>query len=405
MNSGNNRVTSQSVIVGTLVVAAASVFILHRRRRQMQPDKDGSNDRKHSNTTKQSTSSAKVQESNFYEQLGISEENLPTHTQREIYKERQRKAKIELISMKSPMYDNIYMLDQHREPMCTISMKKAKWYVKKGIGEWSTFKNDGDNNATNTDGTNGEMKCIRLLFGHNGANSDKSSSETLYLRSEKQNICVKCGDDGHHIRHYIVPYSYRALLPDQYKSHMSHDIVILCPDCHVDCERHSKRRMKRMEKELRMQLGPEYNEPPVIEDPNLGHIRSCALALVKWRQNIPTEKVEQYEEEVREYLASVCKTEQEKDAILNANNELSKSQLQKACGVNYRVKNPNYVPGSEIVVQSLKDATSIERFILDWRKHFIDTVSPQKMPAGWKVHNPVVCGGRKIGDCDAVKSW
>jgi len=318
--------------------------------------------------------------------------------------------------MKTPMYDNVYMLDSNREPMCTISMKKAKWYIKKGIAEWSSFKDHRDGSAIrlengdaiNVDNEEEELKCIRLLFEHNGykhSDPKATTNENLYLRSAKQNVCVVCGNAGYHIRHYIVPYSYRTLLPERYRTHMSHDIVIMCPDCHLLCEKPKKERMTRMERDIRMKLGAgALDISPVIDDPHLHHIRSCAIALVKWKDKMPAEKVESHSKTVREHLASVCKWEDQREALLNGKEELNKAQLQKACGVNYRVKNPNFVEGAELVVRSLKDAKSTEEFIVGWRKHFVATVNPQHMPTGWRVDNPVVCGSRK-GDIDGVRSW
>lgn len=136
--------------------------------------------------------------------------------------------------MKSPMYDNVFMSDPDGNLMCTISLKKAKWYVGKGIAEWyraSSCKGGKDEDDA----------YIRLLFQPNNGksnnssskNASKSDSESTYLQSPKLNICVSCGSDGYHMRHYIVPYSYRSGLPEEYKSHMSHDIVIVCPECHV----------------------------------------------------------------------------------------------------------------------------------------------------------------------------
>ena len=377
-----------AIAIGTLVAACTSIYLFQRGRRKRSTDNDG-------------TSTNNNNESDFYRQLGISEENLPSHIQRQIHKERQRKSKIELISMKSKMYDNICMLDQNRNPMCTISMKKAKWYVKKGIAEWSETSKEQFSDG-------GEVKCIRLLFEHSGSYEDKGESESLYLKSAKQNVCVCCGDNGHHIRHYIVPYAYRTQFPHEYKSHMSHDIVILCPDCHVDCERVTKRRMKQMEHDLRLQTG-QCNESPVIEDAHKYHVRSAAIALVKWRDKMPDDKVSSHEKDVREYLASICKNEEETDAIFNGTEELTKQQLQTACSVNYRIKNPDFVTGSEVVVRSLKgDAKMIEEFIIDWRRHFIATVNPQHMPTGWRIENPVVCGRGKDDDSGAdggEKSW
>ena len=379
-------------VKATLSIAAALVacFVIHKRNlKRKQQSKEDVNPR----DEEYETSFIPSDDSDtFYNQLGISEENLPDHIRREIHKQRQRKAKVSMISMKTPMYDNIYMLDQDREAICTISMKKAKWYIRKNIAEWSSPK-DGSELAKEKD-----IKCMRLLFEHNGKTMKKdgesSSSETLYLRSVKQNICVSCGNDGHHIRYYIVPYAYRSLLPDDYKSHMSHDIVILCPDCHVNCERFTKKRMKKIENDLRMKMtGNDAFCSPVVEDPHLYHIRSCAIALAKWKNSMPKEKIESYEAEVRSYLATCCTDEDEKVLLLSGKQPLTKKQLEKVCGVKYRVKNPSYIPGSKVVVRSLnEDPKKIEKFIVEWRKHFIATVNPKHMPTGWSVDNPVAKG-------------
>jgi hypothetical protein len=69
---------------------------------------------------------------------GISPLNLAPHLQREIYKEQRRKEKIPFLAMKSPMYDNIRMLDPEGNALSTISIKKARWYVAKQIAEWIT---------------------------------------------------------------------------------------------------------------------------------------------------------------------------------------------------------------------------------------------------------------------------
>ena len=70
-----------------------------------------------------------------------------------------------------------------------------------------------------------------------------------------------------------------------------------------------------------------------------------------------------------------------------------------AINVKYRTKNPNYIPGAEIVIQSLNgEDRRIELFIREWRTFFIETVHPQHMPLGWKVDNPVVCGSRDTDD-------
>jgi len=425
MNFSMTNQTTKPLLVGATLLTASSAFCysmyLLRKKNETKVSKNNFLSRRNPHENK------------IHDEVGnvdISEENLPPHIRREIEKERRFEAKRELISMKSPMYDNVFMLDNNREPMCTISLKKARWYVRKGIAEWSSFIEHGNQS---TDNGQEEAKCIKLLFEPSGGNYQNTGTpENLYLKSAKQNVCVACGSTDHHMRHYIVPYAYRTLLPDQYKTHMSHDIVILCPECHVSCEKLSKAKMKSMENALRDDLSKEVGIEnafcsPVVDDAELHHVRSCAIALARWRCTMPEDKIESHEKVVRGYLAGIVnakccgenedgdkimmkdEAQEHKKRILDRSVPLTKQQLQKACSVNYRVKNPHYISGSELVVRSLSgDAKKIENFVVDWRKHFIDTVNPKFMPVGWCVDNPVVCGRQDEGtssEADCVKRW
>jgi hypothetical protein len=406
---------SKSIASGAALFAAAVISLAHFYRRRRRND-DNARSRENNDISRHQLKPLNDNDISFYQTLNTSETNLPPHILREIEKERRRKSKEELLSMKSPMYDNVFSLDPDGKLMCTISMKKARWYIRKGIAEWcdkdgvkiALDETDAGGTASCNDGV--DARYIRLLFKPKGGNHQTEGSlENLYLRTPKQNVCVSCGDDGHHMRHFIVPYSYRNLLTDEYKSHMSHDIVILCPTCHVNCEKMSKKRMRQMEDELRSKRPGDICCSPVIDDQHLHHVRSCAIALVKWKKNMPHEKVESHERVVREYLASIATRADSKDSLLNKEEELTKFQLQSACGVNYRVKNPEYVSGSELVVQSMNgDPKTIEQFIVGWRNHFVDTVRPKFMPLGWSVDSPVVCGRNNVDigdDGDGVKRW
>ena len=50
--------------------------------------------------------------------------------------------------------------------------------------------------------------------------------------SRVRKICVGCGEGNHYLRYRIIPSCYRIHFPEHLKSHRSHDIVLLCVDCH-----------------------------------------------------------------------------------------------------------------------------------------------------------------------------
>lgn len=41
-----------------------------------------------------------------------------------------------------------------------------------------------------------------------------------------------CGSEGEYLRHSVVPHCYRQHFPPAMKSHLSHDIVLMCQACH-----------------------------------------------------------------------------------------------------------------------------------------------------------------------------
>lgn len=286
--------------------------------------------------------------------------DLPPHLLRQIYKERRRKEKIPFLAMKSPMYDNIIMLDPDGTALSTISNKKAQWYVSKQLAEWTT------------------SSSIQLRFEPSG----RSNGET-YTSSPKSNSCVACGVSGHMMRHYIVPYAYRCLLPNRYKSHQSHDVVILCPQCHLYCEQSYHEHRNQLEDSLR--TDPATASRNHI-DPHQQHVRSAALALLRWKAKLPESRIVDYEATVRQHLGVPS------DCIL------SPEQLQQAIDVNYTVENPNYISGAELVVNHLMQGghDRIADFIKEWRSFFLKTVQPRHLPRGWRVDAQVTCSEHKV---------
>lgn len=293
-------------------------------------------------------------------------ENLPAHLQRELHKDQRRREKIPLLAMKSPMYDNILMTDPQGAVLSTIGTKKAKWYVNRELAKWTSDT------------------TIQLLFEPKA----RSTSDDTYTITPKRNICVACGTDGHVMRHYVVPYVYRSLLPNKYKSHQSHDIVIMCPKCHLHCEQIYQEHMKEIEEELRTDPATAVLNQV---DKHLYNVRSAAMALSRWKGKLPENKVEAYNTLVREHLGLVSGKNSGGD-----DDSLSSDQLQLAIDVEYRTPNPAYIPGAVLVVDTLDTHEKIRAFIVEWRTFFLETVEPRHLPHGWRLDASVACDENKV---------
>lgn len=315
--------------------------------------------------------------------------HLPPHMQREQMKEQRRREKLPLLALKSKLYDNITMLDPQGQALCKISRKKARWYVLKNLAEWTTTtgsSNSGDSAQNSTYTT-----AIQLRFEPKSRSADHD-----YARSTKQNICVACGSNAekHQMRFYIVPHVYRNLFPKQYKTHMSHDIVLLCSDCHLICGRASNLRMKELEEKF-------HPQPMYHVDHELYKIRSSALALMNWHHKIPQEHIARHESNVRLYFQqynTVLGDKWNDDDESGSGSEspkpesFTRKQLQQVIDLDYRIRNPNFVPGPELVVQSLvHNHEAMSEFIKDWRRFFLDTIHPRHLPKGWSVDYSVTC--------------
>jgi hypothetical protein len=77
---------------------------------------------------------------------------------------------------------------------------------------------------------------------------------------------------------------------------------------------------------------------------------------------------------------------------------LTLEQLQCAIDVTYRIPNEKYISGARIVVDHLMEGghDRITEFIKQWRKFFIQSLSPTHLPTGWNVDAPVACENHKV---------
>lgn len=158
---------------------------------------------------------------------------------------------------------------------------------------------------------------------------------------------------------------------------MAHDVVILCPDCHLDCKKMATKRMKFMERQCR--VDPNTAIPHFV-DGKLHKIKSCALALLRWRHKLPPTTIGEYEGLIRIHFD------------IPEAQKVTTTHVKEATEIEPSKPNPNFVPTSDVVVASLcQDDASIETFVKGWREHFVETMDPQHLPKGWSVNSPVAC--------------
>ncbi|KAL7566631.1 hypothetical protein ACA910_003466 [Epithemia clementina (nom. ined.)] len=413
---------------------------------------------------------------------------LPSHLERELSKERRRHELVSLFSMKKPMYDNIFMQAPDGHVLCTISLKKAQWYVKKQLAVWLNDNNDNNNNNhqddnDNNDDNNNTKKnntqpntktTIRLNFYpsnsrrrpppplpfQSGSSSttnatavDDSIPETsssppppppslltfphkdprqeAYNKSKKANQCVVCGSTQEYMRHYVVPYCYRTLFPPHFKTHLPHDVVLLCGrNCHYRAERAAHLRMQRIERALRQQQAlPPTTAMPSLVDVELHAVASRAQALLQWKDQLPRERIQEYTRFLQSFYYSkndANNNDDEATATAASSSSQSSSSLEltdhvlyELSQIDYRRPNPNYISGPQLVQRSLMqkgnkhnsssdqkksdryrgeedgyDESKITHFIQAWRQHFVDTMHPRYLPTGWSVDSPVQCDAR-----------
>lgn len=132
------------------------------------------------------------------------------------------------------------MLSQDGTLLCHCDQKKLRWYLNKGIAEEVST----------------EPPTIRLLFQH--ANADQTTGMDAFYSQSKRNRCVVCGEERHYLRYRILPACYRRFLPTHLKSHRSHDVVLLCVDCHSVAHGASE----KLKRQISTDYGIPLRQPP-----------------------------------------------------------------------------------------------------------------------------------------------
>jgi hypothetical protein len=206
-----------------------------------------------------------------------------------------------------------------------------------------------------------------------------------FYESLLENICVVCGTDTNLTRHHVVPQEYRKHFALEYKASASHDIVLLCIQCH-----------ERYESEaflLKTEIANTFNIPVTgigkYRDMDIVKAKSNAKAIIKYKSTIPDEKLIDINFRLNTFI----------------NNRLHKSQndlyadvpvhtLHDILQLEEWIEENRYMTHGEGIVKRLSlehdPVESIDRFCCMWRIHFLKIMKPKFLNKHWSVYRSVL---------------
>ncbi|XP_021837310.2 protein RRP6-like 3 isoform X1 [Spinacia oleracea] len=204
-----------------------------------------------------------------------------------------RKASRELFvqkfSCKAPVYHNCKIYASDGRLLCYCDHKKLEWYLSRNLAKLM------DDNP----------QAVMLLFEPKGRPEDEDNE--FYIQS-KRNLCVSCGESKHYLRYRIIPSCYRMHFPEHLKSHRSHDIVLLCVDCHEVAHAAAEKYKKQVATEFHIPLYVTKvvdSETPELQDQKVGvsplQLHTAAMALLRHGPRMPSKRRDELMEIVRTY--------------------------------------------------------------------------------------------------------
>ncbi|ONM57686.1 Polynucleotidyl transferase ribonuclease H fold protein with HRDC domain [Zea mays] len=194
--------------------------------------------------------------------------------------------------------------------------------------------------------------AIMLLFEPKGRPEDEDNE--FYIQSKK-NICVGCGEKSHYIRYRIIPSCYRMHFPEHLKSHRSHDIVLLCVDCHEIAHSAAEKYKRRIAEEFGIPLFVQkimnsgdislITNTSVSEDKLNGtgvsplQLRTAAMALLRHGSTMPLKRCEELMQIVKSYYGGRDVTPEDLEmALLVGMSPHERRRLEKKKGYSFRAQ-------------------------------------------------------------------
>lgn len=213
------------------------------------------------------------------------------------------------------------------------SKGKYEWYIEKGIAE--PISEDE----------------LRLKFEPKYRNNIQLAKIVF-----KTNRCVVCGNEEDLKKCHIVPLAYKRLFPDEKKSHVSNDIVLLCKE-HTD-------EWEKICMLYHNELKDDYNikETDFIDKIKHSLKKKCAFVKrqIENKEEIPNKTYQELEEYIEYFDGEIT---QEKI------NEFSD------CSIIKQIDGTNNV--YEYIMKEINENNTLSTFIMNWKELFVQNMNPE----------------------------
>ena len=241
------------------------------------------------------------------------------------------------------LYGNWVVLAPDSSLLSYSSKKRAMWYVDRDLAEIIN------------------KRTVRLKFEPSGRNKDE------YSLQRKSNKCVVCGSNviKDLTKHHVIPTMYKKHFPIKFKARSSHDVVVICRDCHDEYEHTYADKLKK-------EIAEKYDVPIQINRRENDLVKSIMICrtIIKYWDELPGDRVETLLNDFKEINGWEPNTFDEMEDFLSKNEDLLTFENNH----------------SKIIVENYLENNEIMNFIIMWRQHFLDSMKPKFMPEGWDVN-------------------
>jgi cation-transporting P-type ATPase D len=214
------------------------------------------------------------------------------------------------------------------------------------------------------------------------------------------------------MRFHIIPILYRQFFPENLKSHKSHDVVLLCFECHEKAN-------KLYEKKIN-EISVKNNVPLIVLSDNSKKFSILIELNKKCKGLIKNFHIENGKEKIQkkifESLNEIKNNQKQFEDFINylKLNEININNYNEIdikiaeCISKYKInsisnRDKKNIHGQLVLekINALNDINELKNFIRNWRQFFLDSFQPKFLPTEWSVNHEMI---RTFGQLSQFKN-